>query len=627
MSLLAIDNKFANTRAISIKELLSQIQTLKVPRFQRNYDWDKEKVGALWNDVMENFDLVRDNPDPVPEAQYLLGPVVLVKSGTEKTLFVIDGQQRLSTLTMLFCVARDIMREYGVSDGISKLENLLSNKHMGRHTNWKLELNDTDKELFSEIQKYEPDEQQSQKQRLESRKYKTKSEKLLAGNYRFLYDRVLEFLDERQNHEGSHSEQASTDENTREALRKENIPMLSYFIDFVCEYNYVVMVMVNDDSTAFQIFETLNERGKTLSKSNLIKNHILNQVKESYTQKEQSDRWNRIFDKVVGNNQQDDDFIMESYNSRYADAGSLRSRHESEFHMSKKNLYKIIKGLVSDKDSCKQLIDELETDAEFLSKLNDPSQYDVDEESKDDIHAIRALKAKFIRVPILAAYRKWYDERQDEYSKLVRFLTKFFFKIRVVRQEHPGNIEKISNDAVMMINKGESFGAVIAKLKEYDNHDYFKSDFKKRFMPKPANDAAKYALQQITIHLGTPDNDVKPIENLTLEHIFPKAHDKWDLEDFSQGRDINKNDIEEFKTRLGNLTLLTKSLNAKLRDLPFPMKKEYNDPKTDAAMGYIVSNLEINQQTVCNHDEWNVKVIEDREEEFAGYADEIWRLD
>jgi len=103
--------------------------------------------------------------------------------------------------------------------------------------------------------------------------------------------------------------------------------------------------------------------------------------------------------------------------------------------------------------------------------------------------------------------------------------------------------------------------------------DAIKIYFKERFMTKPANDATKYALQQITIHLGTPDNDVKPIENLTLEHIFPKAHDKWDLKDFFQGRDINKNDIEELKTRLRNLTLLTKSLNAKLRDLPFPMKR------------------------------------------------------
>jgi len=84
--------------------------------------------------------------------------------------------------------------------------------------------------------------------------------------------------------------------------------------------------------------------------------------------------------------------------------------------------------------------------------------------------------------------------------------------------------------------------------------DAIKIYFKERFMTKP-------------------DNDVKPIENLTLEHIFPKAHDKWDLKDFFQGRDINKNDIEELKTRLRNLTLLTKSLNAKLRDLPFPMKK------------------------------------------------------
>ena len=97
---MAIDNKFANTRAISIGELLQKKQTLKVPRFQRNYDWSTDKVETLWNDMMENFERVRNQSEHMHDSEYLLGPVVLVNNKTQNKnqneYFVIDGQQRLS---------------------------------------------------------------------------------------------------------------------------------------------------------------------------------------------------------------------------------------------------------------------------------------------------------------------------------------------------------------------------------------------------------------------------------------------------------------------------------------------------------------------------------------------------
>ena len=623
---MAIDNKFANTRAISIGELLQKKQTLKVPRFQRNYDWGTDKVETLWNDMMESFERVRNQSEHIHDSEYLLGPVVLVNNKTQNKnqneYFVIDGQQRLSTLTLLFCVARDIMHEFGMTKGIDKINRLIVNEFMDEHDEWKLELNDTDKALFAEIQKYEEGEE-SQMARLKKRQDKAKSNKLLVRNYEFLYEKLLEFLNSDFGPVSPYTSNANTNESSDDERRKGNIPMMIYFIDFVCEYNYVVMIMVNDDNTAFQIFETLNYRGKTLSKSNLIKNHILNRAKTQDMQRKQSDRWNRIFDEVVGNNQRDDDFIMESYNSRLSDSGSLRFMHAETPPMSKNNLYEIIKGMIRDEETCKRLIDELETDAEFLSMLNDPSQY-TDEDSKDDVHAIKALKAKFIRVPLLAAYRKWYGKKPKDYSELVRFLVKFFFKIRVVRQVHPGKIESMASDAVRMINEGKSLKTVIAKLKEEDDHQDFTYNFKKNFMPDPQTHPAKYVLRQITVHLGTRYDDVKPIDDLTWERVLPQNHDQWDKDTFFAGYE-GEPKIEEFKDRLGNLTLLQKAVNVNSRNLPFSLKKNRKDPD-GAQVGYLGSKLEINKQTVCNHDEWTANIIEQREKDFAKYASKIWNL-
>ena len=92
---------------MSIQDLLQQTQVLKVPKFQRNYAWDKERVTALWEDLMDTFGMVRNKTAHMPEAEYLLGPVVLVSGKSPGEFLVIDGQQRLSTFTLLFCVARD----------------------------------------------------------------------------------------------------------------------------------------------------------------------------------------------------------------------------------------------------------------------------------------------------------------------------------------------------------------------------------------------------------------------------------------------------------------------------------------------------------------------------------------
>lgn len=622
---MAIDNKFANTRAVPIGSLLSQKQVLKVPRFQRNYDWDEEKVDALWNDMRENFDLVLRQSDLVRDAQYLLGPVVLVSNKNQKEVFVIDGQQRLATLTMLLCVARDIMFEHAVTDGIDKIEKLLVNEFMGKRGKWKLELNDTDKELFKEIQEYEPGEI-PQLDRL-NRSHKTKSQRLLADNYKFLHNKLLQFLDNNFSPDDSHAirDIDTEDPNDIHERRKNNIPMMIHFIDFICEYNYVAMVMVDDDNTAFQIFETLNERGKTLSKSNLIKNHILNQITKQETQKEQSDRWNKIFDEMVGSNYQDDDFIMESYNSRDADNNSLRAKHQSNLDVSKKNLYKIIKNMIKkgDEKACKKFIGELENDAGFLSMLNDPSQY-TDENSKEAIYVIKSLKAKFIRSMLLAAYRKWYDNKPKDYSELVKFMVKFFFKIRVVRQVHPGKIEKIVGSAIKMINGGKSSHDVISMLKEHDDHKDFNYNFINKFMPEPPKDAAKYVLQSITVSLGTKYDDVKPIDNLTLEHILPKSLENWNEAKFFEEYEGSKR-IEDFTVRMGNLTLLKNAINKKMQNSTFEVKKDLKDKNGDL-IGYSNSKLAINKRTVCNHDKWTANIIEDREKEFAKYADKIWNL-
>ncbi|MDI1495633.1 MAG: hypothetical protein K8823_941 [Cenarchaeum symbiont of Oopsacas minuta] len=628
---MGINNKFANTHTRSIQEILQVHGKYKVPKFQRNYSWSQDKVEALWNDMLDNFKIMSDISKPIEDSQYLLGSIVLLEDIKDKgSYFVIDGQQRLSTLTLLLCVARDIIMEDMdkngsiKSDGLDKFIDLIQNTQMDQHTSWKLILNDTDKLFFREIQEFESRQSKSQLERIKKITPKIKSLKYLKNNYEFLHKKITDAL---QTEFGNNGDISDMSEEELRELRIENHGALLYFLTHIIENNFLITLVVSDENTAFQIFETLNERGQTLSRSNLIKNYILSKITSKETQIELSDDWNRIFDEVVGDGQADDDFIIESYKSRDCDHTSLCIKSKKSIKISKKNLYTIIKNMVVDENSCKRYISELKEDAEYLSTLNVPVQYS-EEDGKDYVHIINILKAKFIRVPLLAAHRKWHNnDKFNDYVRLIKILTVFFFKIRVIQQKHPGYIENIIIKVTKMINENQSINDVMKILKLEDDHENFIYNFKASFIPNPTKDAIKYVLQRITIHLGTDPDDVKYIENLSLEHILPQDHELWDKNNFFSKYEGEKNNMDEFVNRLGNMTLLRKSLNSKTKNQTFEYKKRRKDKKDGRDIGYNSSELKINKKTVCNHDIWTADIIEKRESDFLNFANIIWDLD
>jgi len=625
-----VGNKFSDTSVESIGSLLNNNIEFRVPKFQRNYSWDQETVEQLWTDLMDTFGAVRSVKGSIKEAQYLLGPIVLVpeegKPSVIDKLSVIDGQQRLATLTLLFCVIRDVIMEDAEAAGAPAtvapvvddlLKSMIENTDIdGQHESWKLALNDTDKVLFREIQQYEHNQQATQIERLQKMNPKTKSAKRLKSNYIFLHERIRwslasGFGDNIQEYE--EADRAEDREIKLRMLRIGNVQALKPFIRCVRTYNFLVKIVVPDDGTAFQVFETLNQRGQTLAKSNLIKNYVLSKVGKNNEdmQNELSNRWNAVFDDKIGRAQRDDEFILESFRSRHFDKTA-----------SIKNLYRLIKKMIPDEDppKCERYVKELECDAEFAAEINDPSSGDPN--TRIEIDALKALGAKLVRIPILAAHRRWGTD--DNYKTVVVTLVKFFFKFRVVRRKHPGDVAEAMIEVARMIENGETPDRILDKIKTYDDHEHFLAEFKNEFVKAPSKSVAKYVLQQITLHLDAQYDDVKPVDGLTLEHILPQEHQKWNKNEFFKGYSGVETDKSKFVMRLGNLTLLSSAINSKMKNQEFYHKNNYVEKSIRA--GYKSSKLAINKETVCDKDEWTANVIMEREELFATYADKIWRL-
>jgi uncharacterized protein with ParB-like and HNH nuclease domain len=77
----------------------------RIPRFQRPYSWDRENIEDFWNDVVINSD-----------ADYFIGSMVVFKPPQADTASVVDGQQRLTTITMILAALRNALTANGLAD-------------------------------------------------------------------------------------------------------------------------------------------------------------------------------------------------------------------------------------------------------------------------------------------------------------------------------------------------------------------------------------------------------------------------------------------------------------------------------------------------------------------------------
>lgn len=96
----------AYTRTIS--DLFSVKRKYVVPRFQRAYSWSKEQVKELWDDIITN---IRINGNDVDHEEYFIGTLVLVGDDRDNVMQIVDGQQRLTTITILLSVLCERFKE------------------------------------------------------------------------------------------------------------------------------------------------------------------------------------------------------------------------------------------------------------------------------------------------------------------------------------------------------------------------------------------------------------------------------------------------------------------------------------------------------------------------------------
>lgn len=243
----------------TLEKIFSDDYLFEIPYYQRPYSWTKEETNELLDDVIQAM-TGEQSVDEIP--MYFLGSIVLDKDPSEASARVVDGQQRLITLTILFCVLRELSGDESSRRAIGKRVLQEGDKFAGKEDRFRLTLRERDGNFF--------------KDRVQT-----------AGKLRDLVEQdVAGHTETRQRFQ----------ENAKslwEALSNETEDKRMRLTEFLVRRCCLVSVSVPDRSTAFRIFSVLNTRGLDLLPVDILKANILGGVPNEH-QRGCTDKWEGI---------------------------------------------------------------------------------------------------------------------------------------------------------------------------------------------------------------------------------------------------------------------------------------------------------------------------------------------
>lgn len=541
-----------------------------VPPYQRAYSWTDEQIEELLRDLS---DAMRQK-----DAEYFLGTVVLTKHQANKHA-VIDGQQRLATISILICSIRNYFITLSDTERADELHrDYLAKKELrGLSETPHLTLMAADNVYYEAhiLPKPAP-----------NAKAKAKDKKSgPASNVRL--ETALRLCTE-------HVSTLAKTTHTPAAV-------LLDWIDYLNDKAKVIVVEVNDEAAAYTIFEVLNDRGLELSVSDLLKNFIFRVAGDKVS--EAQAHWSMMVGILEGSGAEEKalkTFIRHVWASRN---GVTRE----------KDLYDKIRQHVTGKQRAVTFAKDLSELARVYAALDNPSDEQWKEHGpavRESIEALQLLKATQIR-PLLLAIVAHFDTK--EVRRAVPMLVCWTVRFMIVGKLGSGPLEHGYADRAQEVSNGKIITA--AQLFEASK-GFLASDaeFEQAFAVARSSAVylARFYLQVLEKHAAGPEGSeliVNPsFEAVNLEHIMPKAREPhWSS--------VSAEEHDAYVKRLGNLALLDRTLNATSGNLPF----------ADKAKALAKSKISTTRDIVAATT-WDGNAINERQKKMAKLAVNAWPL-
>jgi len=560
---MAVSN-LLDTSTVSLSDVIGNGKTYEVPPYQRDYSWKKDQWEDLWNDIMN---LYHSNN------VHYMGSIVLQDLG-DKKYHVIDGQQRFSTLTLIVLATINKLKEL-VKNSIDVEQNnerisLLQKKFIGDKDpgslsySSKLKLNENNDSFFQTNLLV-------QRQPTNIRTL-IDSNKLIWKAYNYFIDRIFQLFKEEQNGE----------------------VVTNFLNKIIAEKLMFIQIIVEDEVSAYTVFETLNSRGVGLTVTDLLKNYLFS-ISSKVDLPHIKQKWKSIVE-TIG-----------------LDTFPTFLRH---YWISKRKLirqeylFRALRESISTSIEVIELLEALDDNAKLYNAFSNSSDsfWGGNKEIKKRIKELTLFKEKQSYPLLISAYNNLTEER---FAAVLKFVSVITFRYTVISNLHTNLKEDIYNKAAVAINDDPTISNInIAQMLSalYPNDKEFKNSFAtKSISTRRGTKLVRYILFSIENQLNDVDYDFEENSG-TIEHILPENGNEHYLTDFPQA--IH----ESVVYRLGNYTILEESKNRECDILPFSDKK----PIFHTSQYVMTKGI--------SNPNWTPNSIENRQEWLGNQASAVWRI-
>lgn len=556
----------------TIGNILISKKQLCVPINQRSYAWKREHVEDLYQDLNS---AITDGED-----EYFLGAIIVVAPQHRSSpIEVYDGQQRLATSMVLIGAIRDHFfntNDKDTADTISK-ESLFSPERRTNELRPHFTLSGDDNAYFADRVLRNPDDPKRLAAKPDPKK---ESHLRIEAACSIALEHVA----------------AITKNMGSSAASK----LLHRWLDFLEKGARVIWVEVEDQPTAYRIFETMNDRGLKLSAADLIKNYLFSLAGKR--QAEVVQKWQSMVSVLESLGREDGDLVDYIRYFWVMTHGKTRSNE----------LFDALKKEVNSESTVAEWVTRLELRANDYAAIltaSHPNWLAYHAEIRATIGTLRFLSASQIRPLLLAAQVRF---GKAEMQKLLK--TSVNWSVRCLMSGVSSNtLEDNYSKCAKLISDGAIKNVSdLAKelLTVIPRNDRFEASASTVIVQTAS--LARYYLRRIQMEADNKlDKQYVPNdgEQVTLEHVLPQRPGKgWSH--------ISAEEAKENYNRLGNQALLSGAANSKLNNAEFKDKKG----------ALAASPFSLTKRIAKVDGDWDVAAINGRQKLLAKYALAAWPL-
>ncbi|TMC57441.1 MAG: DUF262 domain-containing protein [Chloroflexota bacterium] len=561
-----------------LKKIFSDDFFFTIPHFQRPYSWTTEQSEELFQDLIRAMDNFEETDDKLPP--YFLGSILLSK-GDESQAEIIDGQQRLTTLTMLLAAIRSLTKS-DFAEGLTTFLCEKGNIITGTPSRYRLRLRYSDAQFF---QKY-IQEENGIEELLELR------ESQLPDSQKNIRDNTIGFIRELQK------------------LSQSQLESLTLFIVNRC-FLIVVTVSAPDLDSVYRIFSVLNSRGLNLSYSDILKSEIIARVPLDQ-QDDYATRWEEL-EALLGTEQFETLFydLRTIFSRKRLNRGVIEEFHEYVYpgHVQTSTPQKFIDTVLF--PYAHALNNLLKANYQYGSSPNAKANA---KEINSMFRWLNQLDHGFWIAPALYYFVQNHRQQQNLVVRFLIDLERLVVSFMICRVPPYRRIDRYCQ-LLEAIYKDEDLFAPASPL---------------QLTPGERQEVCRilngdiyhlhYVCRYVLLRLDSYRSDSGAsydYQTISIEHILPqRSHPDSKWHQTFPSKEVR----ERYVHRLGNLVLLSRGKNMKAENFDFDEKKQKYFFADNVSTPFVLTN------EVREYREWTPAIIDQRQRRLMDALQRLWRL-